>query len=191
MSKHLKAPPTALRKEPRPVARGGDLDLLSGRELRRPGAQLMNLILTAANDRGLSVEETAREALGVSLSHFYSLRNGGKEIQQLGEEHIARAARFLGFSRVAAKLAAGQLAPEDFYSEPEVVRHYLRPAMRYIQSDPEFAPYIPATIVDLPANVQHIFIMLYERATGRSLIPGRVSPEEIAKRHRELPQGSE
>ena len=184
-----KPAPISFRKTPRPAPRS-DLELLSGKELRRPGAQLMNLILTAANDRGLSMEETAKEALGVSSSYFYSLRNGGKEISQLGEEHISKAARFLGLSRVAAKLAAGQLAPEDFYVEPDVVQDYLRPAMRYIRSDPEFAPYIPATIVDLPSDLQHAFVVLYERATGRSLIPGRVSPEEIAKRHRELPQGS-
>lgn len=175
----------------RPPARS-DLELLTGKELRRPGAQLMNLILTAANDRGLSVEETARQALGVSPSYFYSLRNGGKEISQLGEDHIARAAKFLGLSRVAAKLAAGQLAPEDFYTEPDVVRDYLRPAMRYILSDPKFAPFVPATIVDLPPDLQLVFVMLYERAhPGRSLIPGRVSAEEIVKRHGELPQGSE
>jgi hypothetical protein len=174
----------------RPTART-ELELLSGKELRRPGAQLMNLILTAASDRGLSMEETAKAALGVSPSYFYSLRNGGKEISQLGEEHIAKAARFLGFSRVAAKLAAGQLAPEDFFSDPDVVRDYLRPAMKFIQADRQFAPFIPATIVDLPTDLQHAFVLLYERATGRTLIPGRVSPEEIAKRHRELPQGNE
>lgn len=175
----------------RPPARS-DLELLTGKELRRPGAQLMNLILTAANDRGLSVEETARQALGVSPSYFYSLRNGGKEISQLGEGHIARAAKFLGLSRVAAKLAAGQLAPEDFYTEPDVVRDYLRPAMRYILSDPKFAPFVPATIVDLPPDLQLVFVMLYESAhPGRSLIPGRVSAEEIVKRHGELPQGSD
>ncbi len=67
---------------------------------------------------------------------------------------------------MAAKLAAGQLAPEDFYAKPEVVSDYLRPAMKFIQSDPEFAPFIPATIVDLPAELQHAFVILYERATG-------------------------
>src|SRR5688572_10403551 len=128
---------TAVRKQMRSVARS-DLELLTGKELKRPGAQLMNLILTAASDRGLSMEETARQALSVSPSYFYSLRNGGKEIAQLGEEHIAKAAAFLGFSRVAAKLAAGQLQPEDFYAKPDVVRDYLRPAMKFIQSDPEF-----------------------------------------------------
>ena len=183
-----KPAPTALRRAVRSGAR--DLELLTGKELRRPGAQLMNLLLTAANDRGLSVEETARQGLGVSASYFYSLRNGGKDISQLGDHSIAKVAGFLGLSLVAAKLAAGQLKPEDFYAKPDVVRDYLRPAMKFIQTDPEFAPLIPATIVDLPSDLQHAFVMLYERATGRSLIPGRVSAEEIAKRHRELPQGS-
>jgi hypothetical protein len=189
MAKHMKLAPTVLRR-PRAAARA-ELELLSGKELRRPGAQLMNLILTAANDRGLTMDETAREALGLSRSHFYSLRNGGKDIPQLGDEHISKAARFLGLSKVAAKLAAGQLTPEDFYSDPNVVRHYLRHAVKYILSDPELAPFIPATVVELPADVQLAFVMLYERATGRTLIPGRVSPEEIAKRHRQLPQGNE
>jgi hypothetical protein len=183
-------PVSALRKAGRPAART-EFELLTGKELRRPGAQLINLILTAANDRGLSSEEVATEALGVTRSYFYQLRNGLKEISQLGEEHIGKAAQFLGISRVAAKLAAGQLSPEDFYVKPDVVRDYLRPAMRFIQSDPQLAPFLPASIVDLPPDLQHAFVLLYERATGRTLIPGRVSPEEIAKRHRQLPQGSD
>lgn len=182
-------PALTLRKPARTAVRT-DLELLSGKELRRPGAQLMNLILTLANDRGLSVEDTASDALGVTRSYFYQLRVGKKEIPQLGEEHISKAARFLGISRVAAKLAAGQLSSDDFYTNPDVVRDYLRPAMKFIHSDPEFGPFIPATVVDLPEDLQHAFVLLYERATGRTLIPGRVSPEEIAKRHRELPQGS-
>ncbi|MFL6602930.1 MAG: hypothetical protein ACJ8R9_16585 [Steroidobacteraceae bacterium] len=151
----------------------------------------MNLILTLANDRGLTVEATARQALGVSPSYFYSLRNGGKEISQLGENHIAKAAKFLGICLVAAKVAAGQLPLEAFYTEPDVIPDYLRPAMKYILADLQFAPYVPAAIVDMPRDLQLAFVMLYERAyPGRSLIPGRVSAEEIAKRHRELPQAS-
>jgi len=148
----------------------------------------MNLILTAAHDRGLSMEETAEEALGISYTHLYALRTGAKKVSQLGDEHIAKAARFLGMSRVAAKLSAGQLEVADFFAEPDVARDFLRPALRYIRSDPEFGPYIPASIEGLPESLQHAFVMLYERATGRSLIPGRVSPEEIVKRHQQLPQ---
>jgi hypothetical protein len=186
----MSKPTTALRSPVQPAGRS-DLELLTGKELKRPGAQLMNLILTAANDRGLSVEETAKQALGVSPSYFYSLRNGGKEIPQLGEQHISKAARFLGICRVAAKVAAGQLSLEDFYTEPDIVRDYLRPAMRYIRSDPKLAPFLPATFDDLPPDQALAFVMLYEQAhPGRSLIPGRVSPEEIAKRHGDLPQGS-
>src|SRR4051812_48272463 len=122
----------ALRSPVHPAGRS-DLELLTGRELKRPGAQLMNLLLTAANDRGLSVEETAKQALVVSPSYFYPLRNGGKEIPQPGEQLISKAAGFLGICRVAAKVAAGQLDPEDFYTDPDIVRDFLRPAMKYIR----------------------------------------------------------
>jgi hypothetical protein len=146
------------------------------------------LILAAAAARRMGIHEAARAALGVSPSHFANLRSGDKDVTQLGEERIARAARFLGIPKVSVMLAAGQLRIEDFYSEPEKVSAQLQPALRFILADPELSPYLSPAILKADAAVQQAFVLLYERATGRVLIRGKVPAEEIVARHRTLTQ---
>jgi len=162
-----------------------DWQMLSDEELTRPGATLMNLILAAATERRLSMREVA-EALGLSYNYFMLVRNGKAEISTLGDEHIKRAAHFLHMPKVRAMLAAGQLTPADFYIDPDIIDSYLQPALQFVQRDPQFAGRIPTKIVKEDPDVQLCVIHLYETATGRSLIPGRVSHEEIAKRHATL-----
>jgi hypothetical protein len=164
-----------------------DWGLLSDGELARPGATLMNLILAASYDRRLTMRQVA-EMLGVSYPYFFGLRNGKSDISKLGDEHIERAAKFLAMPKLAAMLAAGQLKYEDFYSEPAKLRDSVQPSLRFIQSDPEYAAYLPASIVKADPAIQLCVVMLYERATGRTLIPGRVPTEEIVRRHRSLVQ---
>ena len=154
----------------------------------RPGATLLNLILAAAAARRMGIHEAARAALGVSPSHFANLRSGDKDVTQLGEERIARAARFLGIPKVSVMLAAGQLRIEDFHSEPDKVNGQLQPALRFILADPELSPYLSPAILKADATVQQAFVLLYERATGRVLIRGRVPAEEIVARHQRLAQ---
>jgi hypothetical protein len=146
------------------------------------------LILAAAAARRMGIHEAARAALGVSPSHFANLRSGDKDVTQLGEERIARAARFLGIPKVSVMLAAGQLRIEDFYSEPDKVSGQLQPALRFILADPELSPYLSPAILKADAAVQQAFVLLYERATGRVLIRGKVPAEEIVARHRALAQ---
>jgi hypothetical protein len=85
-------------------------------------------------------------------------------------------------------LAAGQLRIEDFYSEPDKVSAQLQPALRFILADPELSPYLSPAILKADAAVQQAFVLLYERATGRVLIRGKVPAEEIVARHRTLAQ---
>jgi hypothetical protein len=85
-------------------------------------------------------------------------------------------------------LAAGQLRIEDFYSEPDKVSGQLQPALRFILADPELSPYLSSAILKAEVAVQQAFVLLYERATGRMLIRGRVPADEIVARHRALTQ---
>ncbi len=170
------------------VERPSEWGLLRDEELARPGATLMNLLLVAVAARGLSVAKLI-DTLDVSPAYFYGLRSGKNDISMLGDEVIERAARFLGMSKVAAMLAAGQLKPEDFYAEPEKVKDFVQPAFQYVLSDTEIAAYIPATILTADRAIQLCVIWFYERLTGTVLIPGRVPTDEILKRHRMLVQG--
>ena len=188
MAKKRKAPAGTEKAVP---AKNGPADmeweLLSGADLSRPGALLINLLLAAAEDRHITVGKLT-EILKVSGPYFYALKNGKNDISKVNDEFVERAARFLGMPNAAAKLVAGKLKPEDFYSEPDRVRDTLMPALRFMYSDRDWVGFIPASIMNADPAIQLCVIMLYERATKHTLIPGRVSPEEILKRHRVLMQ---
>lgn len=186
MPKKPKSTSSQTRRAPTAHQSGkAEWGLLSDAELARPGATLMNLILTAAADRRLSVGEVT-EILGVSYAYFFGLRSGKNDISKLGDEHITRAAKFLRMPKLAVLLAAGRLKHEDFYIEPAKLQDYLQPALRFLQQDPEYAAFVPASLIKADPAIQQFVMMLYERATGRTLIPGRVSHEEIVKRDRSL-----
>jgi len=164
--------------------------LLTGDDLKRPGATLINLILAAATDRRIGMAEIGKEALGVSPSYFHALRSGSRPLTKLGDEHIEHAAAFLGMPKVAVLVAAGRLDLEDFYAEPATYHKYLAPALRHIQSDPEIGHFVPAAILEADPAIQKCFVLLYEKATGATLIPGKVSASQIAERHRSLLESS-
>jgi len=161
-------------------------ELLTDEELSRPGATLINLILTAATDRGIGMTKIAKEALDVSPSYFAQLRSGAKPVDGLGDKHIAKAARFLRMPVVSVKLAADQLKMEDFYAVPAAFEDYLLPALHRIQSHPEFGPLVPPKILKADVAIQKCLVLLYEEATGEVLIPGRVPKKAIVERHQSL-----
>jgi len=151
------------------------LEPLRGPGLDRPGAQLMNMLIGAGLAKGLSTEELAHQSLGVSAHFFNSLRNGGRSVPALRPDRIARSARFLRMPLVGAQLAAGQLRFSDFFADPDELAESLASAIHYIRGDPEFGPLMPPVIQPLSAEMQHLIVTLYERATGRTLLPLRAS----------------
>ena len=171
--------------------KGGAGAPLSSSELSRPGATLLALILDAANTRRLGTRELAEKELGVSYSYFASLRSGEKEIAKIGDDLVARIAKFLGLPKVAVMLAAGQLKLEDFYQEREILQTHLQPALQFIQRDPRIAPLVPASVFDADVALQQLVVILYEKAYDRTLIPSKVSIEEIAERYKTLIEGDD
>lgn len=180
---------TRTPKEIRLRNKGATWSALSPSELSRPGATLLALILEAANTRGLGARELAEDALGVSYSYFASLRNGEKEITKIGDDVITRIAKFLGLPKVAVMLAAGQLKLEDFYQDPEIFQTHLQPALQFIQRDPNVGAHMPASVFTADPAIQQFVVILYEKAYGKTLIPSKVSLEEIAKRYKNLIDG--
>lgn len=132
------------------------------------------------------MREVAEEALGVSYSYFAGLRSGEKEIPKIGEDVIAKVAKFLGLPKVVVMLAAGQLRLEDFYQDPNVLGAYLEPSLQYIQRDREVGAYMPPSIYTAEPALQHFVVTLYEKAFGKTLIPSKASLEEIVERYKRL-----
>jgi hypothetical protein len=160
--------------------------VLKGKELERPGATLLALLLEAAHVQGLGARELAEKHLGVSYSYFHQLRSGEKLASNLGPEMLDKIATFLNLPKVVVMLAAGQLTLKDFQQEPEAVEQVLEPALRFIQADPRFGPYMPASIFGMTSAERQFIVMLYERATGKTLLPVRATLEETVENFQAL-----
>lgn len=184
------APKKRSAKVVRPYRKRATWAMLHPEELARPGASLLALILDKANTQGLGPRELAQDALGVSYGYFAALRSGDKEIPKIGDDLVARMAEFLGLPKVAVLLAAGQLKLEDFYHDTEAVHDHMQPALQFIQRDPEIGAYLPVSAFVADPALQLFLIMLYEKASGRTLIPGKTSAEEIVERYRNLVSGA-
>lgn len=159
---------------------------LSTDALKLPGATLVNLILEVRVARGLTYEQLAEEHLGISRSHLMMLRTGKRTIVNISSRTMKRIAAFLGIPPVVAMLAGGQLGLEDFYQTPEMLQQGLAQAMKFIQRDPDIGPYMPATVFLADEAVQRFIMLLYEKATGRTLIPSRVSLADIVESYKTL-----
>src|SRR5580658_8142506 len=170
------APRKAPAQEPQP-----SWGVLKGKELHWSGATLLALLLEAANTRGLSLRELAEEHLGVTYSHFMLLRKGQRSIPRLGDEIMGKIAVFLGLPKVVVMLAGGQLTLKDFFQDPKVLEEYLEPAMQFMQRDPELGPQMPPSAFTADVQLRRYIVLLYEKATGRVLLPSRTSPSEIVE----------
>lgn len=163
-----------------------DWAVLTDEEMALPGRVLLALLLEAAHVRRLGARDFAENTLGITYGHFCQLRSGIKKFSSLRDDVINRIARFLGMPKVAVLLAAGQLQYEDFYQDPALLQNYFIPTLRYIQNDPEIGAYMPVTVFTADPALQQFVVMLYEKAHGRNLIPGKLSLAEIAERFKQL-----
>ncbi len=157
--------------------------------LRKPGALLICRILEEGGRRGLTKEELGRESLGVQRSYFSGLCAGDRDVPSLGEDAITKAARFLGIARITAKLLAGQLIEDDFYAGPGTYQDALKPALRMILDDPEWVP--PPSILSADTELQSFIVHLYERATQRILIAGKLTQHDVIEQLRAAVQEQE
>lgn len=153
--------------------------VLQGEELSWPGAPLLALLIEAGNTQGLSSRELAEKHLGITYSHYQLLRKGQRSVPKLQDETIDRIASFLGLPKVIVMLAGGQLKLEDFYPDPSMFEQQLESALRFIQRDPEFGPYMPPCAFSADTGLRRFILLLYEKASGTSLIPARVAIDAI------------
>lgn len=159
--------------------------VISPEEMKRPGAVLISLIFQAASTRNLKPSDVC-DSLGISYSHFASLRSGGKAIPNIGEDFLKRIADFLQLPKVVVKLAAGQLTLEDFYHIGDKMHLYLEPALRFIQADPKIGATLPLSAFSADKDLQLFLITLYEQATGKVVLPGKVAIEDVIHRFETL-----
>lgn len=176
-------PPRSARRSPAPPPRQNRSDsqwaVLKGKALDAPGAPLLALLLQASNTRGLSIRELAEDHLGLTYSHFALLRKGERSISNISDDTTAKIAKFLGLPKVIVMIAAGRLKVEDFYPDPVLLDQQLGPALEFIQRDPELGLSLPLSAFVAELDLRRFIVLLYEKASGKTLLPNRASTDDI------------
>jgi transcriptional regulator with XRE-family HTH domain len=153
---------------------------MSAEERQRPGSTLIRWLLYAANERGMSLRDLA-DNLGVTYGYISQLRTGIRQVSGISDEFSSACARFLGVPRIAVLLAAGRVHPEDYYHSPEEVRELVRRGVSALMRDPEIGPLVPANLEVADYEMQRLVVLLYERATGKKLLPEAVDLEALLR----------
>ena len=146
-------------------------------ELARPGGALLAMLLTAASHRQMQLQELAA-ALGVQYPYIAQLRSGYREVVNISEAFITKAAEFLEVPRLSVLLAAGRVHISDFY-EASTLAEKVEPALRFIQADGEIGGSMPASVFTADKGLQLFIVDLYQKATHRNLLGQPVAYQEL------------
>ena len=146
-------------------------------EAERPGSVLLKLIYEEGFKRGLQISDIAAE-IGVSYGYMAQLRNGLRSIPNISDEILQKIANFLQVPRLTLLLAAEKIKLADFY-EPTTLAHQIEVALKAMELDSQWVGFIPASIMEADTKLKLLIIRLYEKASGKLLIPFQVFPEDL------------
>jgi hypothetical protein len=147
------------------------------------------LLLAMLYGRAAQLKHTTSDmcaALAVTYSYLSLLRNNHRELEKIGDSLIENAAAYLGIPKLHVMLAVGKVKPQDVLAEPTKVGVYLAQAVAHMHGDPTWGPYVPKSLDSAPVDLKFLVVLLFEAATGKTLLPQRKTPEEIAKEVQQL-----
>lgn len=156
-------------------------------DIEREGSTLLAMLYSKARADGIEDQILATEKLGVHPSYLGQLRTRAKYVENISHDFAEACAKYLSVPLVAVLVAAGQLKEQDFR---EVVAEstLLRQALEYIMRDPAIGPIIPPSLLLQTENIQRAFVLLYERATRKHLLGGRLTAGDLAVFAKAVPQ---
>lgn len=147
-------------------------------------SRLVDWLNTVADERGMTKRELAGE-LDVTYGYLMQLQSGVRDTRNISDELAQSCARFLGVPRIAVLVASGQVSIEDFADLPSIRSDaklslgFLNAALDLIRADPAWGIYLPLSVKNTDPAIQQFIIMAYEQATGRVIIPKKLSIDEI------------
>lgn len=163
------------------------IDGIGKEDLEQEGSTLLALLYAKARSDGIQAQELATDKLGVHPSYLAQLRLRAKHVENISHDFAEACARYLGIPLVAVMVAAGQLKERDF-REPVDDAVLLRGALEYIMLDPVFGPIVTPRLLYQDEIIQRAFVLLYERATGKKLLGGRLTAGDLAVFAKAVPQ---
>ena len=155
-------------------------------EIAQQGSTLLALLFARAREEKLQVQELAQR-LGVHPSYLGQLRLRHKYVENISMEFAEACAEFLGMPVLAVLVAAGQLK-EKHFREPVNDSMLLRQALETILRDPIIGPIFPPELLQQNERLQRAFVILYERATNKRLLGGRVSAADLVTFAKTVPK---
>ena len=146
-------------------------------DVRREGSTLLAMLYAKAGAEGLQTQELAQR-LGVPPAYLGQLRSRDAHVEHISREFAEACAKFLGMPLISVMVAAGQLREQDFRERvnDEVL---LRQALDTMLLDPAYGPILPPSLLQQEEKLQRAVVILYERATGKRLLGGRVTAAEL------------
>lgn len=164
-----------VKSAPRRIGWSGGL---AHNEIGIRGSTLIAWLLSEANSQGLQLREMS-EKIGITYGYFHQLRTGIKPVPGISEEVVDNCSIFLRVPRMAVMTAADIVRIDDLYAAKDFVPTYLRPALNFMRHDPNWGPFIHPLVFECDEKVQHLIVLLYEEATNRKLIPGKLTAERL------------
>jgi transcriptional regulator with XRE-family HTH domain len=158
---------------------------LDKNELSRPGGILIAMLLARANELGHQLQEMATH-LNVTYGYISQLRNGLRKTIHISDEFATACALYLNVPRLQVLLASGKVKPEDIYERPHEVAMSIPHAIEAIAQDPKFGALMPPDVRNLSYETQFFIVTLFEAARDVRLVPGKHSPDEMARYIAEL-----
>lgn len=148
-------------------------------ELERPGGLLLAALIRCANERREQLNDMAR-GLGITYGYINQLRNGVRQVSQISDDFALACAHYLGVPRLTVLMLAGRISPADAYEPEALAAAEIPRAMKFMCDDPEWGPMIPPEVRAGSHATQFLILRLYEQATGKVLLPERLSTSTLA-----------
>lgn len=145
-----------------------------------PGGALLAWLFEEANRRGIQLQDLAKK-LDCTYGYLAQLRTGRRKVYKISDEFADACADFLKVPRLAVLLASGKIRTTDFYEDPDALEPQLDNALRYIQNDTVWGPFLPADIWNASLGIKQFVVLAFEQVRDRRLVPSKVDPEEIVE----------
>lgn len=146
-------------------------------DVKREGSTLLAMLYAKARAEGLQTQELAQR-LDVPPAYLGQLRSRDAHVEHISREFAQACAKFLGMPLIFVMVAAGQLREQDFRG-PVDESVLVRQALNTVLLDPAYGPLLPPSLLEQDEPIQRAFVILYERASGKRLLGGRVTAAEL------------
>lgn len=136
------------------------------------GHPLVALLVQGMDARDMTVSELASE-IGLSQSYLSELLREDKSFSKVDMSRLRSIAVFLELPAVSVFMLAGKLLHEDFLGKPHVISEQLQSGMRRVaQSSYGLKTSVSESMLErLPVEVKTLLAVIFQAATGESLIP--------------------